>query len=81
MNKKGQLGMGFAGLAAAAVGVVILVILMIGVAVPITTNVINNQAFTGVNLTIAQNLVTFILLSVLVVIAGLAIAGFAMGRK
>jgi len=76
MNKKGQVGM----IVALVVGLVVAVILMIGVLIPITSTVVTNQAFTGVNATIANNLTTFILLGVLVLIAGIAIYGFA-GRR
>jgi len=74
MNKKGQ-----AGIITLVVGLVIGVILLIGVLVPITTGVVGNAAFTGTNLTIANNLVTFILIGVLVLVAGVAIYG--MGRR
>ena len=73
-NTKGQ-----AGVISLVIGLVIGVILLVGVLVPITSDVVTNQAFTGTNATIANNLVTFILIGVLVLVAGVAIYG--MGRK
>lgn len=74
MNKKGQ-----AGIIALVIGLVVGVILLVGVLVPITQTVVDNQSFTGVNKTIGDNLVTFILIGVLVLVAGVAIYG--MSRK
>ena len=71
MNKKGQV----AGIIALVVGLVVAVILMVGVLVPVTKTVVDNQSFTGVNKTISDNLITFILIGVLVLIAGIAIYG------
>jgi hypothetical protein len=75
MNKKGQAGM----VIALVVGLVIAVVLLVGVLVPITTQTVAAQNFTGTNATIANNLVTFILIGILVLIAGVAIYG--MGNK
>jgi hypothetical protein len=77
-TKKGQVG----GIVMLVVGVVIAAILLIGVLVPIITTVVGTnsttgQNFTGVNLTIAQNLTTFVLLGVLVLIAGVAMFGLS----
>jgi hypothetical protein len=77
MDKKGQVG----GIVALVIGLVVAVILMVGVLIPIVTNVTGAAAFTGVNLTIANNLTTFILLGVLVLIAGIAIYGFSNGSN
>ena len=71
MNTKGQAG----GIVAVVIGLVVGVILLVGVLVPITTQVVANQTFTGTNKTIADNLTTFILIGVLVLIAGLAYFG------
>lgn len=71
-NKKGQVGF----IVTAVIALIVAVILLIGVFVPILTNVTGDQGFTGVNLTISNNLVTFVLLAVLVMIAGLAVMGF-----
>jgi uncharacterized BrkB/YihY/UPF0761 family membrane protein len=75
MNKKGQMG-----IIALVVGLVIGVILLVGVLIPITTNVVANQSFTGTNKTIADNLTTFILIGVLVLVAGIAYFGFRGGK-
>ncbi len=71
MNTKGQAG----GIVAVVIGLVVGVILLVGVLVPITTSTVASQNFTGTNLTIANNLTTFILIGVLVLIAGLAYFG------
>jgi hypothetical protein len=73
MDKKGQVG----GIIALVVGLVVAVILLVGVLIPITTQTVANQSFTGVNATIGNNLTTFILIGVLVLIAGIAIYGMA----
>lgn len=70
MNKKGQ-----SGIVMLVVGLVIGIILLVGVLVPITSTVVANQAFTGTNKTIADNLTTFILIGTLVLVAGLALYG------
>lgn len=75
MNTKGQSGF----IISVVIGLVIAVVLMVGVLVPITNDVVANQAFTGTNATIANNLTTFILIGVLVLIAGVAMVG--LGRK
>lgn len=75
MNKKGQVG----GIIVLVVSLVVAVILLVGVLVPITTTTVANQSFTGTNKTIGDNLVTFILIGVLVLIAGIAI--FGLSRK
>jgi len=72
MHKKGQ-----AGIIALVVGLVIGVILLVGVLVPITQDTVDSQNFTGTNATIADNLTTFILVGVLVLVAGIAIYGMA----
>lgn len=72
MNRKGQ-----AGIIALVVGLVIGVILLVGVLTPITQDVVADANFTGTNATIANNLVTFILIGVLVLVAGVAIYGMA----
>lgn len=72
MNNKGQ-----AGIIALVVGLVIGVILLVGVLTPITQDVVASSNFTGTNKTIADNLVTFILIGVLVLVAGVAIYGMA----
>lgn len=72
MQKKGQ-----AGIIALVVGLVIGVILLIGVLVPITDDVVTEANFTGTNATIADNLTTFILIGVLVLVAGVAIYGMS----
>lgn len=73
MDKKAQVGT----IVSLVIGLVVAVILMVGVLIPITTNVTSAQSFTGVNLTISNNLVTFILIGVLVLIAGIAIYGLS----
>ncbi len=73
-NRKGQ-----AGVIALVIGLVIGVILLVGVLVPITQDTVDAQNFTGTNATIADNLTTFILIGVLVLVAGVAIYG--MSRK
>ena len=73
MDKKAQVGT----IIALVIGLVVSVIMMIGVLVPITTNVTGGQGFTGVNLTISNNLVTFILIGVLVLIASVSIYGLS----
>ena len=73
MNKKGQV----AGIISLVVGLVVAVILMIGVLVPVVSSVVTTGNFTGVNATIANNLTTFILIGVLVLIAGIAIYGMS----
>jgi len=80
INKKGQV----AGIISLVIGLVVAVILMIGVLIPITTSVVGTnsttgQNFTGVNWTIASNFSTFILIGVLVLVAGIAI--FGMGKR
>ena len=72
MNTKGQ-----TGIIVLVVGLVISIILLVGVLIPITSTVVTNQAFTGVNATIANNFVTFILVGVLVLVAGIAIYGMS----
>ena len=72
MDKKGMTGIIYL-----VVGLVIGVILLVGVLVPITTTVVANQSFTGTNLTIANNLVTFILIGVLVLVASISVYGMA----
>ena len=72
MHKKGQ-----AGIIALVVGLVIGVILLVGVLIPITTDTVDAQNFSGTNATIADNLTTFILIGVLVLIAGIAIYGMS----
>lgn len=72
MNTKGQ-----AGIIALVIGLVIGVILLVGVLVPITEDVVENQSFTGTNATIANNLTTFILIGVLVLVAGVAVYGMS----
>jgi hypothetical protein len=73
MNKKGQV----AGIIGLVVGLVVAVILMIGVLVPIVADTVTAGNFSGVNATIANNLTTFILIGVLVLIAGIAIYGMS----
>lgn len=68
---------GFTGIVYLVVGLVIGMVLLIGVLVPITQNVVANQAFTGINATIANNLVTFILIGSLVLVASIALVGMA----
>lgn len=75
MEKKGNVGAAVT-IVAATIAIVLGVILMIGVAVPTTTSVVTNQSFTGVNKTIADNLVTMILIGVLVLIVTVAVLGF-----
>ena len=80
MDKKGQV----AGIISLVVGLVVAVILLVGVLIPITTETVGTnsttgQNFTGVNATIGHNFTTFILIGVLVLIAGIAIYG--MGRR
>lgn len=75
MNKKGMAG----GIVYLVVGLVLGIVLLIGVLVPITSSTVSAQNFTGTNATIANNLVTFILVGALVLVAGLAIYG--MSRK
>ena len=70
-HNKGQAG----GIVAVVIGLVVGVILLVGVLVPITTSTVSSQNFTGTNKTIADNLTTFILIGVLVLIAGLAYFG------
>ena len=72
MYKKGQ-----AGIIALVVGLVIGVILLVGVLVPITADTVDAQNFTGTNATIADNLTTFILVGVLVLVAGIAVYGMS----
>jgi predicted small integral membrane protein len=74
MQKKGQ-----AGIIAIVIGLVIGVVLLIGVLVPITSETVDAQNFSGTNATIADNLTTFILIGALVLVAG--IAYFGMSRK
>jgi uncharacterized protein YqhQ len=73
MDKKGQV----AGIISLVVGLVVAVILMVGVLVPIVSTTVASGNFTGVNATIANNLTTFILIGVLVLIAGIAIYGMS----
>lgn len=75
MKKKGNVGAAVT-IVAATIAIVLGVILLIGVAVPTTTSVVADQNFTGVNETIANNLVTMILIGVLVLIVTVAILGF-----
>jgi hypothetical protein len=70
---------GNSAIIALVISLVIGVILLIGVLVPITQSTVTTGNFTGVNSTIANNLVTFILIGVLVLVAGIAI--FGMSRK
>ena len=76
MNKKGQ-----TGIIVLVVGLVLGVVLLIGVLVPITQSTVTTANFTAgsTNATIASNLVTFILIGALVLVAGIAI--FGMSRK
>lgn len=73
-NKKGQ-----AGIIALVVGLVIGVILLVGVLIPVTEGVVDTANFTAgsTNATIANNLTTFILIGVLVLVAGVAIYGMS----
>lgn len=75
-NKKGQ-----TGIIVLVVGLAIGIILLLGVLIPITTSSVTTANFTAgsTNATIANNLVTFILIGALVLVAGLAIYG--MSRK
>jgi uncharacterized BrkB/YihY/UPF0761 family membrane protein len=72
MDNKGQ-----TGIIALVIGLVIGVILLVGVLIPITSDTVADQNFTGTNATIADNLTTFILIGVLVLVAGVAIYGMA----
>ena len=76
MNKKGQ-----TGIIVLVVGLVLGVVLLVGVLVPITQSTVTTANFTtgSTNATIANNLVTFILIGALVLVAGIAI--FGMARK
>ena len=76
-NKKGQVGMIVGGVVAIIVGV----ILMIGVTIPIVSDVVSNQSFTGVNATIANNLTTFLLIGALLLIVGVAVLGFNLTAR
>jgi uncharacterized BrkB/YihY/UPF0761 family membrane protein len=71
INRKGQMG-----IVALVIGLVIGVVLLVGVLIPITTNTVADQNFTGTNATIANNLTTFILIGVLVLVASIAYFGF-----
>lgn len=81
-DKKGQV----AGIVGTVVLAVVGVILLVGVLSPITSNLSGNgyyrydnanmTGFTGTNKTIADNLVTFVLLGTLIFIAG----SFVMSR-
>jgi uncharacterized BrkB/YihY/UPF0761 family membrane protein len=73
-NKKGQ-----AGIVVLVVSLVLGVILLIGVLVPITQSTVTTANFTAgsTNATIANNLVTFILVGALVLVAGIAIYGLS----
>jgi hypothetical protein len=72
MNKKGQ-----TGIVVLVIGLVIGIVLLVGVLIPITTSTVDAQNFTGTNATIADNLTTFILIGVLVLVAGIALYGMA----
>lgn len=65
------------GFVAGVIGVVIGIILLVAVAVPITKNTVSSANLTGTDLTIANIFVTLLLVAGLVLIAGLAIMGFA----
>lgn len=69
-----------AGFIAGVIGVVIGVILLVAVAVPITKNVIASGNLTGTDATIAGIFTTLLLVAGLVLIAGLALMGFAGKR-
>lgn len=66
---KGQFG-GFFNL---VIGVVFALILIIAVAVPVATQVIANQAFTGINSTVANLIPLFLLLGALGIAASFLI--------
>ena len=72
-NNKGQSG----AIVMVVVGIVIGVILLIGVAVPVTQSTVTTANFTAgsTNATIANNLVTFILIGTFVLIATIAFFG------
>ena len=72
MNKKGFVQNIVGGVVLAIIGL----ILMVGVLVPITVNVTGNQGFTGVNKTVSDNLVTFILIGALLLIVGVAFTSY-----
>lgn len=74
MDKKGMTGIIFL-----VVSLVIGVILLVGVLVPITQSTVTDANLTGTNATIASNLVTFILIGVLVLVASISVYG--MSRK
>jgi hypothetical protein len=57
MDNKGQ-----TGIISLVIGLVIGVILLVGVLIPITSDTVADQNFTGTNATIADNLTTFILI-------------------
>lgn len=70
MDNKGQTGM-----IALVVGLVVGIILLIGVLVPITSQTVEDQNFSGTNATIGDNLTTFILIGALVLVASIAYFG------
>lgn len=67
------------GFVAGVIGVVIAIILLVAVAVPITKSIVTSANLSGTDSTIAGIFVTLLLVSGLVLIAGLAMAGF--GKK
>lgn len=72
MNKRGM-----AGFVVGVIGVVIGIILLVAVAVPITKNIVDSANLSGTDSTIAGIFVTLLLVAGLVLIAGLALMGFA----
>lgn len=74
-GKKGNVGAAVT-IVASTIAIVLGVILMVGVAIPTTSSVVTAQNFSGVNDTIADNLVTMILIGVLVLIVTVAVLGF-----
>jgi len=69
-NKKGMVNV-----IGAVVVLIVALVLGIGVLVPVTQTVITNQSFTGTNATVANSIITFILIGMLVLVAvGLILA-------
>ena len=64
------------------VAIVIGLILIIGVAVPVAVDVINNQSFTGTNSLVANQIPLFLILGGLLLATGLfGFSGFSRGRR
>jgi len=78
-NNKGQTGMLSVGVG--AIVLVLVLILVLGVAVPLAQTVVTSANLTGMNATIANYIVTFLILGVFATVAFFAIRPLLGGSQ